>query len=328
MASKSREFSDILNECLEQLLVQGGSIEQCLSGYPGYRDQLRPLLETALVTKKATAIRPRPEFRDRARYQFSRLLHDTERKETRSSFGWRWRPGLVAVLAGFLLLVIAGSGTVVVASGSMPDEPLYSVKLFTERVQLMFTFSTAGKAKVYAGLADKRVMEIVRLAGESKVGHIASTTQLLDDHLAEIVVFSASYEMADVSLAASASSGWALEGEADAAEADAAETVAEEEDFVLEEAEAGKEEAIAADRLLTAETAPALSAPAKSISRNSDAGDQAGVWMAIVSYNYPARLRAALNTAPPSARPALLRALSISQASYELALQYLGQPSE
>lgn len=323
MASKSREFNDILNECLEQLLVQGGSIEQCLSSHPGYTDELQPLLETALATKKAAAIRPRPEFRDRARYEFSRLLRDTEQEKSRSSFGWRWRPGLVAVLAVFLLLVVAGSGTVLVASGSMPDQPLYSVKLFTERVQLMLTFSTVGKAEVYAGLADKRVMEIVRLAGESKVGYIASTTQLLDDYLAEIAVLSASYDMADVSLGASAASEWAFEGEAGVAE-----SVVEEEAIVVDQAEAGEEEAIAADGSMTAETALALSAPAKSISQNADADDQASIWMAVVSYNYPARLRAALNTAPPSVRPALMRALTISQASYELALQYQGQPSE
>jgi len=31
---KSKEFNNVLDECLERLLVKGESIEQCLANYP------------------------------------------------------------------------------------------------------------------------------------------------------------------------------------------------------------------------------------------------------------------------------------------------------
>ncbi len=67
---KSREFDNILNECLEKLLLKGETIEQCLRSFPEHADELEPLLQTTLAIKGASDIQPSPEFRDKARYQF------------------------------------------------------------------------------------------------------------------------------------------------------------------------------------------------------------------------------------------------------------------
>ncbi len=85
---KSREFDNVLDECLERLLVKGETVEQCLRSFPEHADELEPLLETALATKQASAIQPRPEFRDRARYQFYAALQERERKRSRPFFSW------------------------------------------------------------------------------------------------------------------------------------------------------------------------------------------------------------------------------------------------
>ena len=66
---KSREFDNILDECLERLLVNGETIEQCLQSFPRDADELKPLLETALTTRQVSAIQARPEFRAKARHQ-------------------------------------------------------------------------------------------------------------------------------------------------------------------------------------------------------------------------------------------------------------------
>ena len=54
--SSGREFENIVNECLERLLVKGETLEQCLARYPEQAVALKPLLETALSTKRASAI--------------------------------------------------------------------------------------------------------------------------------------------------------------------------------------------------------------------------------------------------------------------------------
>ncbi len=141
---KSREFDNALDECLNRLLTDGGSLEQCLQSFPEHAPELKPLLETALAAKQATVIQPRPEFRDRARYQFHLALQEMEQKKSRSFFSWGWQPRWVAVVAIVFTLLLAGSGTVAVASGSMPDEPLYGVKLAAEQVQLALTPTSLG----------------------------------------------------------------------------------------------------------------------------------------------------------------------------------------
>ncbi|UCH42383.1 MAG: hypothetical protein JSW16_06070 [Dehalococcoidales bacterium] len=302
---RSREIENILNECLERMLVQGETVERCVGLYPQHADELRPLLEFAVAAREATVIQPRPEFRDRARYQFSQILRDSEQKARRPLFGWHWRPTWVATVAIFLVLIIAGGGTAAAASGSMPDQALYTVKLITERVQLAFTFTALGKAEAYASMADKRVDEIVYLAGEGESAYIERATERLDSYLSEIAALSSPRLMA----------GAVLEESQETDEMMAA--VVEEE--VAEEEE---EAAIAEDTLTIQKTSP-LGGEIWSEEGLRSVSPEARVWQTIIVYNHPSRLRAALDTAPSSVRSALMQALYISQVSYDQAIEYL-----
>lgn len=182
---KSREFNDILDECLERLLVKGGTIEECLQSYPERAAELEPLLQTAVAARKVSVIQPRPEFRAKARYQFRSALQAMEPKKSRPFFGWQrqW----VTVVTVLLVLLLAGGGTVAAASNSMPDNPLYSVKLATEQVQLILTPSDIGKARLCARLADRRVAEIIYIANKGNTQQVEVITQRLDKHLVTLV---------------------------------------------------------------------------------------------------------------------------------------------
>jgi len=182
---KSREFNDILDECLERLLVKGGTIEECLASYPEQAVELEPLLQAAVAARKASVIQPRPEFRAKARYQFHSALQAMEPKKSRPFFGWqrRWVTAVTIVL----VLLLAGGGTVAAASSSMPDGTLYPVKLATEQVWLALTPSSLGKAKVLTKLADRRVTEIIYMANEGNAQQIDVITQRLDKHLVMLV---------------------------------------------------------------------------------------------------------------------------------------------
>jgi len=183
---KNREFDNILNECLEQLLVKGESLEQCLQRYPGQAAELKSLLETALAAREASAIQPRPDFRARASYQFQSALKEMAAGKSRSS--WGWFPRWATVVAVVLILVLAGGGTVAAAGSSMPDSPLYSVKLATEQVRLTLTTSQAGKVGLCAELADRRVTEIAYMAGKGDAGQVEIITRRLDRQLALLTV--------------------------------------------------------------------------------------------------------------------------------------------
>ena len=178
---KAKEFDNILDECLERVLLKGETIEQCLAGQPEYAAELEPLLRTALDTKEATAIKPRSEFRERASYQFQAALREMEPQKARGFFSWQ--PQWVTAVIVVVILLMAGSGTVVAAVDSLPGEPLYQVKLATESVRLALTPSALGKAELYVELADKRVAEMIELADEGKVEEVEQAAELLSTHL-------------------------------------------------------------------------------------------------------------------------------------------------
>jgi hypothetical protein len=176
---RDKEFNNILNECLERLL-EGETIEQCLGRYPGQANGLKPLLKTALAARRVSAIQPRADFKARARYQFRSALKEAATKK-RPFFSWFPRWATVATIA--LVLLLAGSGTVAAAGSSMPDSPLYPVKLATEEVRLALTPSPLGKTSFCAELADRRVAEIIYLAERGNAQQLKLITQRLDERL-------------------------------------------------------------------------------------------------------------------------------------------------
>ena len=101
----NKEFDNILDECLERLLIKGETIEQCLQSYPEQAAELEPLLRAAIATKEAAAVQPRPEFRAEARYQFRLALQKLASKRSHFSFGWlpRW----ATVTALVLVIILA-----------------------------------------------------------------------------------------------------------------------------------------------------------------------------------------------------------------------------
>ncbi len=282
---KSREFDNVLDECLERLLVKGETVEQCLRSFPEHADELKPLLETALATKEVSAIQPRPEFRDRARYQFYSALRETERKRSLFFFSWGWQPRWAVAVTIVLVLLLAGGGTVAAAGESMPDEPLYPVKLATEQVRLILTPSTLGKAELYAKLADSRVLEIVRMAGESKPEQVERTARRLDTYLTKIADLASTQEVT---------------GSATMAPGVEEAPTLEKAPLLTERARGGQEARIKVDRRAELRTR-----------------------LTHYATNHPARLRAMLNTAPESAKPALRRAIATSEVGYEKALEAL-----
>jgi hypothetical protein len=182
----NKEFDNIFNECMERMLLEGESLEQCLARYPEQAAELKPLLETALAARDASAIQPRPDFKARARYQFRSALKEAAAGRSRTS--WGWFPRWATVMAIVLVLVLGGGGTVAAADSSMPDSPLYSVKLATEQVRLTLTASQIDKARLCVELADRRVAEIAYMAEKGDVQQVEVLTSRLDDKLELVVV--------------------------------------------------------------------------------------------------------------------------------------------
>jgi hypothetical protein len=281
---KNSEFDNILDECLDKL-AGGETLEQCLQSYPEQATQLEPLLQMAQAVIKASAITPRAEFKARARYEFHSALQAeaTKRRRPLFSLGRRWSVALTVVS----ILLLAGGGTAAASSNSMPDSPLYPVKLAAEQVQLTLTPSDIGKARLCAVLADRRVAEIICMANKGDAQRVELATQRLDERLG----------------------------------------------MLAELASAGKESVpgvlmapsapVPAPAPAPAEEAPEKARAGGGVSAEGKGRDELRrVVMGCADTN-PAALREALKEAPPSAKPALRRAIFISEIDYDRALAAL-----
>ena len=183
--NNENEFDNILDECLERMLTDGETAEQCLARYPQWAKELEPLLLASTFARKASSVKPRPEFRERARYQMRAALQEMAEKRERRFSLFRWQPQWVTAVIAVLVLVVASGGTVAASGNSMPDEILYPVKLAAERVRLTLTPSSLGKAEFYMEMADRRVAEIIVMANRGKSEHVEQVARRLNVYLAQ-----------------------------------------------------------------------------------------------------------------------------------------------
>jgi hypothetical protein len=176
----ARNLEDIFNECYERIR-SGESLESCLRRYPKHAAELESLLSTAFdIGRRASYIQPRPEFKHWALVRLEGEQHylNQQRQPAKTGhFGWRqsWSVAITVVL----ILLLAGSGTVIASSNAMPDEPLYPVKLATEEVRVTFAATDAQKVQIHTQLAETRAMEIETMAKEGKTEHAAITAARL-----------------------------------------------------------------------------------------------------------------------------------------------------
>jgi hypothetical protein len=179
----AKEFENILSECFDRL-IKGESIESCLAHYPQYAAELEPLLKTALETKLAASIEPRPLFRQRAGIEFQEAIRSLPAKKVG---GFKWQLRWVAPVAVVLVLLAGGAGTVAAATNALPGSPLYQVKLATESVQMAFTFSEQSKTELYSRFIDYRVEEIVKMAVDGNSDQVEQTTVRMNSQLVAMV---------------------------------------------------------------------------------------------------------------------------------------------
>ncbi len=182
----ARKFEDILDECLKRVLTNREEIEQCLRDHPEVAKELEPLLRAALAAAKAAPPSPRPEFKARTKELIlSGIRVKVESKPRRTFLLTRWPRWAMATFL-ILVLVLLSISTVVVSAKSMPDEPLYPIKLATERLQLAFARSDISKVRLNAKFAERRAEEMARMAQEGRIRKVEELAERLAIHLERI----------------------------------------------------------------------------------------------------------------------------------------------
>ena len=196
--SMSYKIEEAFNDCFERL-SGGESLDSCLNSYPQYAAELDLMLRTTFdIKRRAYPVQPRPEFKYWARVRLQGVQDYVSRQPVQDKpVAFNLRRNLAISMAALLVFVIASSGTVAASSESLPDEPLYGVKLAVEQAQVTLTFSDVDKAEVYARLAEKRAGEIVAMARQGKTDKMVTTTAKMDYQLGQAEHFISKYEEAN-----------------------------------------------------------------------------------------------------------------------------------
>ncbi len=191
----NKEFENLLDVCLERLL-SGESVEQCIEQFPEQARELRPLLELASMIKATSAIQPSQEFRAKARFELQSVLKGKYKDRSTLTRMPRWVT-VSSLIMGLLLLF---SGAIITSANSMPESPLYAIKLLTERVNLTMTLDSVQKAQYQSELADRRISEIVYLADKGNTEFMELTNRRFEEQLAALALLIPTIPSSDINV--------------------------------------------------------------------------------------------------------------------------------
>ncbi len=152
------ELELALDDCLQKLTAGKSSLAQCLARYPQYADQLRPMLEAALQVQRGKQLRPAGAVRDRTRAKVRNYIEEHSREPRKAPVAPRL--AFILVLAVLALFLVGAAA----AQSAMPGQPLYAVKLSTERA---WRAAYPDPVKADLILADRHANELIQVAGST-----------------------------------------------------------------------------------------------------------------------------------------------------------------
>ncbi|MBF0571134.1 MAG: hypothetical protein HQL12_04615 [Candidatus Omnitrophica bacterium] len=172
MDKNNKPIEDIFNECCEKML-RGMSLEDVIRQYPNHAKELKELLS---VTQKLNDMPPIEISEHQVMSCLIKVGEEIQRQKE-NTFSARlnrlfffpsvaWARGFALVLA----IVFVSWGTINVSASSVPGDPLYLVKLLTEKVKYFLTVNPEGQMELKIVFSERRSKELVDKF--NKDGHI------------------------------------------------------------------------------------------------------------------------------------------------------------
>lgn len=167
---------DALETCL-QALEQGADIESCLARFPAQAEELRPILETAIQARSATATNVPEAVLRRSKARFLQAAAERREQASVPASSRRWNPGrifgmsLVSLIIVLFLLVTGWVGLARAAASSLPGDNLYPVKRSWEGTRL-FIASPNIRLELEREFEQERVREINQLYHMGRVEQV------------------------------------------------------------------------------------------------------------------------------------------------------------
>lgn len=173
----------VLEVCLQQIR-SGVSLDEALTRYPQWADELRPRLEAVLAAEalRASLQVPRAaQMRSRARLLAEAQTAAQTRWPLFALIPLRRASATLALVMG---VILASFGTVVASAQSLPGDLLYPLKLTAENVRLRLTTNPAQQRELELAFDHTRVQEVralLQLGRRVRVKFAGALTQYASD---------------------------------------------------------------------------------------------------------------------------------------------------
>jgi len=175
------EFETILDYCIDQMKA-GKSMEECLSQFPEYRDELKPMLEMSAQLGELEAPEPSAETINNALFEIGQRAGKQKQSEKPAGAflpEFVRKPWVFRTINALLVVVVLFFGLSTASANSVPGDILYPFKKFTENVQFLLTTGKQDKAELRLTFSEKRLKELSELY--SKTGQV-------DEHLIQAML--------------------------------------------------------------------------------------------------------------------------------------------
>uniref|UniRef100_A0A7V0Z438 DUF5667 domain-containing protein n=1 Tax=candidate division WOR-3 bacterium TaxID=2052148 RepID=A0A7V0Z438_UNCW3 len=160
------KIEDIFDQMISEI-HKGKDIDRILKEYPDFAQELKPLL--SMVRELNSLDRPLPDENKIKKTIIK--AKEVLKKETHYSpfkYLFIFQPALVRALVVIVLIIIIGTSGLLFSSRSMPDDALYPVKIFSEKIQDRFTPSNDVKAELHIRFAHRRTDELLYIFNKKK----------------------------------------------------------------------------------------------------------------------------------------------------------------
>jgi len=184
-----RQVDQIIHENMPAISAGEVSVESILARYPRIEAQLRPRLEAAILLHQLRySIATRPGFiHDSRKYLETKIISMQPRHSWQRLFRihtpQRWAVNLATLTLLVITLVALMNDMILAARLAIPSEPLYSIKLFIEDIELALTINQTAKMDLHIQFTRERTSEIAELILHGDYEYLPTAARRLESEI-------------------------------------------------------------------------------------------------------------------------------------------------
>lgn len=159
-----KPIEDIFNECCEKIMA-GMRPEEVVRHYPQYADELRELLGVAQAIKNTPPLKISDEKLLSCLIKVGVEIQKQRENPLSARLSRLFLFPSMGLMRGFALtvaIIFAAWGTINASAGSLPGEPLYPIKLLTEKATYLLTVNPEAQMELKITFSERRSKELVK----------------------------------------------------------------------------------------------------------------------------------------------------------------------